>query len=316
MIQTPTVFVLGAGASMPYRFPSGAVLRRQLCALNSGRNSQIGLYLIDSLGFDESEVIDFGKVFLRSNVASIDSFLARRNEFSQIGKLAIAYHLCSLENLDSLQSPLDDDDWYFALWNSLISEVSNIEELITNKVKIVTFNYDRSLEAFLHASIKNTFLASDEIALTALKNIPIIHVYGSLGDFGLRLDDTIRPYTPDTTARSVRTAASGIKIIPEARDDDEVFNIARNWFSETERICFLGFGFDDLNIRRLNLKKVIEKRNTLGRATPNLVIASTHGMTQAEVDIAGNLLGANQLGWITRPLKNLRTLRNIASILR
>ncbi|WP_156096076.1 hypothetical protein [Methanobacterium sp. SMA-27] len=31
MIKTPTVFVLGAGASIPYGYPSGEKLREEIC---------------------------------------------------------------------------------------------------------------------------------------------------------------------------------------------------------------------------------------------------------------------------------------------
>lgn len=311
MIKTPTVFVLGAGASMPYGFPSGLALRKEICGGAINRETYLTTEILNNFNVDVTHINDFASAFLRSNISSIDAFLARRSEYVEVGKYAIAIRLCARENPTEFDINIDDH-WYFALWNALISNVSNLSEFQSNCVKVLTFNYDRSLEYFLFSSIKHTFGVSDEEAYNALKFIPISHVYGSLGDFGV----SGRPYIHTNEKAALSAAAKGIRIIPEARDDDEIFDLGRSWFSEAHHICFLGFGFDELNVKRLGLNRVIEERNIQGRNTPNTVIASCYEMTQSEQDIAGGLLGAKKLSWQPSDTKNLQTLRRHAWILR
>jgi len=56
------------------------------------------------------------------------------------------------------------------------------------------------------------------------------------------------------------------------------------WFDWAERVCFLGFSFDPLNVRRLGLADVIRTKVAKGQALP--VFASVYGLTAAEVGAA------------------------------
>lgn len=309
MIKTPTVFVLGAGASIPYGFPSGAELRVELCGIERYQ----GYEEIMLENFSPAHIREFANNFLRSSVNSIDSFLARRPEYVEVGKLAIAMQLCVRENPSKFENPMLEDNWYSAIWNALIEDVNSLDKLKGNNVKVITFNYDRSLEYFLFSAIKHTFGASDGEAYSALKSIPILHFYGSLGDFGVGG----RPYqvTNDQVALSV--AAKGIKIIPEARDDEPNFQTAQDWLFSTCRICILGFSFDRLNVNRLGLQKVITESKDIPSAPfrRKTVVASTFKMTEAEVVKAKTLMGGEELEWFTNSQMSLITLRNHAWIL-
>jgi hypothetical protein len=50
-----------------------------------------------------------------------------------------------------------------------------------NKLSVITFNNDRSLEAFLFLSLQNLYGFDVKTALERLDKIPIVHLYGSLG---------------------------------------------------------------------------------------------------------------------------------------
>ena len=91
MIKVPTVFVLGAGASMPYGLPSGADLRARICGatIEPERNG-LGQQIMRCGELTVADVKKFGLAFSRSNIASIDAFLAMRPEYTNIGKVAIA----------------------------------------------------------------------------------------------------------------------------------------------------------------------------------------------------------------------------------
>src|SRR4051794_6006231 len=110
MIATRTVFVLGAGASMPYAFPSGAQLRRELVEeFGSRLITSAGGSLVKLSGFSGDQVRGFAHAFSRSNMASIDAFLAKRQEFADVGKAAIALILSRKEVDANLFSDRIDD---------------------------------------------------------------------------------------------------------------------------------------------------------------------------------------------------------------
>ncbi|MEX2410009.1 MAG: hypothetical protein WD607_01335 [Candidatus Paceibacterota bacterium] len=114
------VFILGAGASIPFGFPSGNELRELIIASlsptythvnNVYRRKKTGsifesrepinykdydLFLEAGFGIEEIEV--FSTELIRSNKYSIDSFLQSRKEFINIGKFAIANIILRSQN--------------------------------------------------------------------------------------------------------------------------------------------------------------------------------------------------------------------------
>ncbi len=324
MITKPTLFILGAGASIPYGFPSGWKLRNQICEAANGVNVSAVQELNTTLGIPCDDIIAFARRFKQSRLISIDTFLSKHPELSVIGKTLIAHKLIPLEldyNFDNLDT---DDDWYCALWNALATNATSVAELAENKIKIFTFNYDRSLERYLHTAIINTFNVSEGEALDALKYFDIQHVYGSLGEFGL-IDDyskNIRTYSGLFDRKSVDIAIKSLRVIPEARAEDSVFSKAKEAFCWADHVCFLGFGFDTLNLQRLGFRDI-----TLTNPAPNFpirIVASTYDKTMAEIEIAkDSIMGVTmfsqdrhvKLDWDFQIAKNLKTLREFAWLL-
>ncbi len=86
MITSNTVFVLGAGASAPYKFPVGWRLREMICQATNP-TSQVAKTLL-ALGCHSEEIRHFARGFQKSNLASIDAYLSRRVGEVDIGKAA------------------------------------------------------------------------------------------------------------------------------------------------------------------------------------------------------------------------------------
>ncbi|WP_020181845.1 hypothetical protein [Methylotenera sp. 1P/1] len=280
MIKFPTVLVLGAGASIPYGFPSGAELKKIICEVKFPPS-------FDS-SFSSLKVSNFVNAFRNSHVNSIDSFLARRSEYVGIGKAIIANIISRKEDIEYFNLNIEDD-WYALLWNKLVADVHSIEDFAKNNLKIITFNYDRSLEAFLLTSFCNTFGVETDIAKEALKGIRIIHFYGHLGELSQGYSKTELPYKNNHSDSFIFQAAGNIKIIPEHRDNLETNVEIESWFVEARNIFFLGFGFDALNITRLGLKETFEKM--FNSNTEHItVMASTYKLTASEASLAGTLL--------------------------
>ena len=308
MIKTKTVFVLGAGSSMPYGFPSGAELRDTLCNELSA-DTPLRVTLLQECGIGKSHCSNFGEALLRSSQPSIDSFLAKRADYAEVGKLAIAYELCRRESPLHLFRTDNDDHWYRALWAALERDAHNSALLGNNKVRFITFNYDRSLEFFLHESTKHTFNLSDEEALRAWQALPLLHVYGSLGDFHPSAAKNARPYADKVNEQDLRVAAAALRVVPDSRQDDKDFQTARNWFDWAERICFLGFGFDALNMERLALEDVLSWKKRNGAPTP-WVVASMFGKTDREISAITGAHFSHADSHKTEKERNLMTLRH------
>lgn len=287
MISVPTTLILGAGASSPYGFPSGAQLRQRLCDPSLFSNLK-EFYTADV-------VAAFCAAFLRSQQSSIDAFLERRGKekiiyknglessytYEDVGKNAIATCLISCEKQEFLFRP-NEDHWYQYLWGRMAC--SHVNDFSKNKLSIVTFNYDRSLEFYLLSALQNSFGIGEDEAAVQLKNIPIVHVYGKLGELPqfAEMGKKGRPYDSDINDhKRLAIAANGIRVIDESRNDDVVFDDAIECLKGAERICFLGFGFDETNVRRLKLEQIREKFKVSGFHAP-LLYGTSVGKLDAE----------------------------------
>ncbi|MBS3964849.1 MAG: hypothetical protein KGZ80_10220 [Methylomonas sp.] len=252
MITTNTLLIVGAGASVPYGYPTGVQLRNELC---NPANLQ---GLTDFV--DKSLIEKFCEEFSSAQRYSIDSFLSHRADeridsgcgnqsqctFGQLGKLAIAHQLIKREISENLEKPVDPDDhWLMYLWSCMTRNDLSKQDFKSNNIKIISFNYDRVIEQYLQTVIMSFYGVDRDEANELRKQIEIVHVYGTLQN----LDD--RPYGK---MDDLSKAAECIKVIPEARTgDDKEFTRAKEIISWARKICFIGFGFDDLNIHRLGL---------------------------------------------------------------
>jgi hypothetical protein len=260
MITRETVLVLGAGASGSYGFPLGSELRRQILAVDSPSDMD---YRERRLGVSANEYTEFREAFLDSGLDSIDSFLskqaAKRAQMFALGKRVIALYVGRHEKEDRFRLPNEEGDWYRQLWNAMALDIDSPERLIENKLKVLTFNYDRSLEFFLYKAARSAFHLSREEALELTRQIPIRHVYGDLGRLGFDRAKDEMPYEPLESVDSVTKAAENIRLMAVERDSPEQGK-AVDWFKTAAQVCFLGFGFDSLNVRRLGFKEAMSAR--------------------------------------------------------
>jgi len=154
----------------------------------------------------------------------VDAFLEHRIEFLDIGKAAIASRLIGLEDKDRIFTT--KNSWYQHLYGALNCTQS---EFADNALSVVTFNYDRSLECYLHACLANTYGVSEERAAELLEHIPIVHVHGSLGRLPWQSGDAkVQPYSAELNPESVAAARDSIKVIHEGHHKDLVLQEARD----------------------------------------------------------------------------------------
>lgn len=265
-----TLFVLGAGASAPYGFPVGRAFALEIAA--KARDGSLAQMLKGTRFHNPQQIIDFGFELQNSNQPSIDTFLeSRADEYMELGKLAIAATLVPYEIYNNLRrNEKDAIKWYEYFFNKLGTEYN---DFLTNKLKIVTFNYDRSLEFSLFSTIKNAFNADEEKIKKVFEAIEIVHVYGQLGEpVFLNLEG--RDYEVDRHIDKIRKARDGIKIISEEGEElSEELKTAREYIKWAEQIVILGFGYHTENVNRLFPPE--DKPNVS-------ILGSAYGFTQTE----------------------------------
>ena len=273
MIPNSTVLVIGAGASRPYMFPTAAELRNLI--LERDEN----LDLLKSMGFtatsrnevppetyagaapdypndekyiprkyrdwfeyririhrvDEFRLKSLQEQFRLSEFYSIDRFVAENEDWKQIASLAVSCILLRCEQMDRLEG-----DWYRLFYNELFAEGKNI---IDGNLSIVTFNYDRSLEAYIHRALRNGFNMSGEEAWRIIDQLNIIHVYGDLGS----LKEQNKGYVKYGNNGGMQIASERIQLLTP-RLQSERRSEVESLLQAASRVVFMGFGFDRLNL--------------------------------------------------------------------
>ena len=274
MIQERTVLVLGAGASVPYEFPSGEGLKGKIEENLSQTDNRHVIELINA-GFSEDEIKDFHVCLKEGIHETIDEYLNNNRDVRSLGLAAIAYAIKEFENHDKLFPP---HDWYKLLFKSYQFDAPSAMFPIMG---IITFNYDRSLEYFLRTCIERSFGGREkEKAIEKLEQIEIIHVHGDLGS----LDEM--PYAMNMNNTQLKRIEDRLGLIFDDLYNSEPYDDARNLIMDADNVVFLGFGYDLNNLRRLNVNgyKRPEFFGT-GYDLPGSIRGETRNFFEKEIDI-------------------------------
>ncbi|MGE0567073.1 MAG: hypothetical protein AB7O73_03925 [Bacteroidia bacterium] len=321
MINKKTTLILGAGASQPYGFPSGRQLvediynglkytrfrESSLSPFTKGReidNDQLSsnpfVQILLDYGFTKTDIENFRQSLMKSQFNSIDLFLEHRRDFLDIGKMSIAYTLLKHENPNKILNL--DSNWYRSLWNKLNT---SFEDFKNNQLKIITFNYDRSLEYYLFQAIKHAFGREEALSLFLFESIEIIHLHGLLGNLYTNTGSLTKTEFGEVVTEPNRLLeiSKNIRIIHEEDGQSNEFNKAIELLEDSNKIFILGFGYGATNIKRLKIKELNIDFKIVGTGT---------GMTSMELQKARLLLGDRQNFVIHGNLDCLNLMRNIS----
>lgn len=284
MIDKKTVFILGAGASCPYGYPSGAHLRELIC-LSTDHS-----VLVQTVGEDiRPQVNRFKKTFESSSTKSIDLFMARNPELAPVGKYIIAFETFRAEQISQfrekanwaqeqrkhpqphlsldgylMRKAFQGDDWYSYLFDRVTENLAapiTLPDFSDGKVAFITFNYDRSLEYFLYESLSNSFTKVPEAeVIKCLKKLKILHVYGQVAPLKWQDSNEGVDYRLEISESLLRSASSNIRTIYEEKENPELKE-AQGLLAQAERIFFLGFGYAPENMEVLGLPGIIPPIN-------------------------------------------------------
>lgn len=246
MINIPTALVLGAGASAPYGYPTGANLLNEILY---NTLSPENLFFLSSYGIDRAEAEEFISSLDRSEPSSIDFYLEHRKEHINIGKLMISKIIIQREDNESLKR-----NWYQQLTTALNCSLDNFH---LNKLSIITFNYDRSLEQYLFNVLKPRYNISDTKCRELINSIPIIHVHGKLFPLDWEGHPIARKYDSRAAEKEIFNSSSMISIVHEQdAHQNELFKEAKEVLNNASKIYFLGFGYHQISLDRLDISNI------------------------------------------------------------
>jgi hypothetical protein len=281
MIETNTVFVLGAGAHASYGFPTGAQLKERVASQLRGAENlkdDQDLFQIVPLGLTDGRIIarslakETANALMAAGQLSIDAYLNNNDHVAGIGmlgKAAISQVLLHYEEIVG-NGGASKDDWLAYLFAEMARGVKGSGEqalnafISGNKVSFVTFNYDRFLERWLHWKLQHSYGVSSDAALAASRKIPICHTFGMLG-----------AWPPTHNLPAWVEGCKNIKLIHEAEAAHQEVIRASQLLADAHVIGILGFGYHDENISLIGLDGAVIK-------CKGFVGSSAYGMTGTE----------------------------------
>jgi len=269
MIEKSTLFILGAGSSNPYGYPTATQLRTFIVNdfiteyINKFHGGNMEALSLDpALKIKSELIIEFAK----SNTKSIDLFLARNKRYYEGGRgiisFSIAFHELKSKSREQLSEEERKHDWYFELFDRLtgdISDPNNLESINENKIKFLTFNYDRSLDQFLFESLFYSFSSRRDIIRDLVLNFDINHVYGKLAMLDWENAAFKFKYKDENLLAYSDELAGNINIVYDNTDNN--LNAENEFYQEFESIFFLGFGYAKENFEAIGLKNVLGKNH-------------------------------------------------------
>ncbi|MEN6552547.1 MAG: hypothetical protein ABFC34_06625 [Methanobacterium sp.] len=299
MIETPTLLILGAGASAPYGYPLGSELRDNINKdLVDFIKKEYNSHWAEDLNISPNLITKFTQRFDMAMSYSIDSFLAHQTEeIVAVGKLAIVNQIANSESPQRLfykkgkdDNSLrfsNDDDWYRYLVNKITNNVP-LNKVEDNNFEVITFNYDRSLEMCLMGTLSAFYSIDHKESADLMKNFPIHHMYGEMDPIPLDIPlpgnkNSDRQYGAPPSSEKIKEISKNIKLVHEAKDDKTV-DKANKMIKKTDRIYFLGL--DLRNEENLNLfdKDLFTGKNLIGTVV---------GLEQAEINLINQYFGGH-----------------------
>ena len=320
MIKKNTVFVLGAGASVPYGYPSGETLLKKINDLSS---DNLFLNLVDEITNTQNPIREgnlredfeaFSVDLAASGLLSVDSFVVVKPQYSLISKFAITYILLTAENINKY-SVSENEDWYRYLYHNFIDKKS-FEDICKSQISFITFNYDVSIDGFFFRAINSKFPGK---AKEFFDNIKVIHAHGRIRSFPWEQGPTRitrRNFDFDMNEKFyVWNSSLGIKFAFEEASQAAIQE-AQILLKKAQAVYFLGFGFHADNMQKLN----IDWMNAYKPNTHTKYIGTVFKFTNSEIKkIINDVHGFNdRSGEILLNLEqknNLDLIRNYADVI-
>ncbi|HEV2559327.1 MAG TPA: hypothetical protein VGU45_11925 [Microvirga sp.] len=315
MFRSPTLFVVGAGASCEVGLPSGAALRENIAKLldirfENGVRQQSGDYEVwQAISIAAKEAGHQAQVNAYRAAAcqiagamtqaiSIDNYIDahRGNKMIEAcGKIAIVRAILMAESQSAIYYGQDKHKpfnyappkaWFQLFFQRLTegvarSEVKNVFE----NVAIVTFNYDRCIEHYLYHALQNYYGIGASEAASLMETLRIYHPYGVAGRLPWQAEG--QPgvaFGDEGYAQTLLHLSKQIKTFTERVEEERFLDAIRSEVAQAETLIFLGFAYAEQNMELLTppKHKVVEGGLT---TRTRKVIGTASGISAADVKV-------------------------------
>jgi|SRR6266478_7509341 len=281
MLTKRICLVLGAGASLPYGFPTGGELLDYIKGQQPDEWWPLARELFSSerVQDDHERLVSTAR---RLGSESIDHLVGKQTRFREYAKALVAYRISQGETPPRVLQA--GRDWH----NFLIRHATDEKPLNeVTPISVVTFNFDRSFEEATLGRLAAAYELVDDTEAEArarvakvLRTWPIVHVHGSLGALPELASNeaVVRPYRQIKEPGDLALGSQGVTLLDDAVEDSPDFTRARELICAAEVVLFLGFAF-----HRLNCKRVIPRA---WGADNNILYATSKGMSVGAVNKA------------------------------
>lgn len=285
------VFIIGAGCSVPYGFPTGAMLMQKLKNFDYGtkfprKNYSDGdIFLVDLyqehfgysstdnkikyqsdyamvLPYPEHEklynqlmdaiVLPFSQSVRNSMMVSTDEFLKNRLGQKQNEQADFGKRLIAYEILKAEQaSRLGNIDWIQHLL-SRIDQQPNWKEILKQTL-FLTFNYDRVLEYCIFLYLTSDKQYADADAHAFIKEMQIHHVNGFIGSLEEIPFGAVENGKYQEIAKRMETVWE--KRLNRDESEKEKY---QGFLQNAQRVYFLGFSYIPDNLESIGINRGAE----------------------------------------------------------
>ena len=282
------VFIIGAGCSVPYGFPTGKMLMQKLKNFNYGRKfprksyDDGNIFLVDlyqeHFGYSSTDnqrqygkdyawvlphsehenlynqlmdeiVLPFSQSVRNSMMVSTDEFLKNRLGQKQKEQVDFGKRLIAYEILKAEQASwFGNIDWIQHLL-SLIDQQPNWEEILKQTV-FLTFNYDRVLEYCVFLYLTSDKQYTDAGAHAFIKEMRIYHVNGFIGPLEKIPFGSVENGMYQEIAKGMETVWE--KRLNRDESEKEKY---QEFLKKAQRVYFLGFSYIPDNLESIGINR-------------------------------------------------------------
>lgn len=284
------VFVIGAGASVPYGLPTGFDLLQTIKSIDFKKlpNPLLEQFFLKLIGYSvniaqnpKRKVQLFDKVakeilipVQNSCILSIDQFLKNHLDNDNIQfvlKSILSFIILSSENVAynnrfnpkaQTENHLGNIDWIQHLISRIDLECNNNDDLISffDNTTFISFNYDRILEFFLYSFLKHDRLLTGLEAQQTIDKMKIFHINGYLGGLDI-IPFGVNNVKYDTVINTMRTVWEA-----PADEDLSTFEYAKSLVHSADRVFILGTSYIPDNNKSIGLDDLPLESNIYGTA--------------------------------------------------
>jgi hypothetical protein len=277
--------IVGAGASkaLSSKFGLGAELLTQISQRVTDKTTPEGAYLSNVLD-DEGLKVEVREDFVRhlekymktvetgsidgylDEVSTYPEYLTVREDFLKIGKFMIMIHILGYEgeiNRDFVKSYPENS------WIDVLARFIEIEKLLEGdiskqtKLKIITFNYDRTIEKYL---FDHPIMKGKSKELNRFFETSLVHVYGKLDNLPENeTKEFLKFGEPNPKHPEIFLKRDNIQTVYSERSIKRSFpETAKDWVTPVHEngldILAFGFAFDLINASLLSLQDLHHSR--------------------------------------------------------